>query len=72
MWHRSNIFCPLFSWNSRREFILYDAQGKCILTSSNQSLTNGIDVSLLNNGIYYYTIIDRNNGVVKSGKWFKK
>ena len=55
-----------------RDFILYDMQGKIVSSTSNQELINGIDISSLTNGMYFYKITDRNIGAVKSGKWMKE
>jgi hypothetical protein len=55
-----------------RDFILYDMQGKTVSFSSNRELTNGIDISSLTNGMYFYKITDKNTGAIKSGKWLKQ
>ncbi|MEI6508536.1 MAG: T9SS type A sorting domain-containing protein [Bacteroidota bacterium] len=54
-----------------RNFLMYDLQGRIVLNANESQLIDGINISFLNEGIYFYKITNKLNGSIKSGKWIK-
>ncbi|MEI6508158.1 MAG: T9SS type A sorting domain-containing protein [Bacteroidota bacterium] len=54
-----------------RNFVLYNLQGNEVLTAKDKELINGISVTSLKTGLYFYKLTDKLTGAVKTGKWVK-
>jgi len=53
---------------SKATFMLYDVTGRKVMENTIVASVNAVDVSALPAGMYFYTIIDENNSVIKTDK----
>lgn len=64
-----NNFINIKSDKEYSQFEMFDISGKQVLSKTQQAKT--INTQNLNSGIYIYKFIDKNNNVLKTGKWIK-
>ncbi len=66
-----NDFLHVKTLKNKLSIVLFNANGKQIISQkiTNQNIT--LNTGNLNSGIYFYRIIDENNKIIEIGKWIK-